>query len=139
MKFFKFLLVSLIAGTGGIILKKQEKMTHSQQQNLLNSLDSQISTFQSDLQHTKTLLAQGKKYEAKREAVKANDDINEIVDGVMKNMDRPENGAWKRNVLGRIRGITTWHKQIDGLIDELGIHITGDPNNAKKLDAISQL
>ena len=38
--------------------------------------------------------------------MKARDDVDDIVDGVMKHLDRPENGAWKRKVVGRINSIT---------------------------------
>ena len=57
----------------------------------------------------------------------------------MKTLDAPENDKWKRNVVRKIQGITKWHQQIDDLIDELGIHITGDPDNAKKLEAVGKL
>ena len=84
-------------------------------------------------------MAQNKKEEAKKVAIQARSDIDDIVAGVIKNIDRPENGAWKRSVLGKIKNITTEQKEIEDLINELGVHFNGDPNNAKKLDTISRL
>ena len=84
------------------------------------------------------LMAQGRKQEASKLVIKAHDAVDDIIDGVMKELDRPENGAWKRAVLGRIKGVTTWNQQINDLVNELGVHTRVDPDIQKKIEAITK-
>ena len=56
----------------------------------------------------------------------------------MKTLDRPENSSVIRNVVRQVKGIMDWHRQIDELIKELGVAITGDPDFEKKLDAVGK-
>ena len=37
----------------------------------------------------------------------------------MADLDKPENGAWERNIIKKIKGIADWHKQIDDLAKDL--------------------
>ena len=57
----------------------------------------------------------------------------------MEDLDKPENGAWLRSIIAKVKGIQRQHKQIDDLAEELGTAITGDPDHLKKLDAIGKL
>ena len=66
----------------------------------------------------------------------AKDDLDSLVDKVMSDLDRPENGAWERSVIREVKGITSWHKQIDDLAEDLGTAITEDPDHLEKLNKI---
>ena len=68
----------------------------------------------------------------------AKSDLDSLVDKVMQDLDRPENGAWERAVIREVKGINRWHKQIDDLAEELGTAITEDPDHLEKLNKIKQ-
>ena len=68
----------------------------------------------------------------------AESDLDSLVDKVMSDLDRPENGAWERSVIREVKGITSWHKQIDDLAEDLGTAITEDPDHLEKLNKIQQ-
>ena len=71
--------------------------------------------------------------------VKSKEDLDKLVDAVMDELDKPENGAWLRSAVGRIRSIRIWHDQIDELAKQLGTEITGDPDHLAKLDRIGKM
>ena len=73
-------------------------------------------------------------------AQQANDDLNAIVEDVMKWADKPENGGWQREIMKELKSVRKWHEQIEKLCDDLGkqIYEHGNPD-VKKLEDVEKL
>ena len=65
--------------------------------------------------------------------------MDEVIKGVMETLDRPENASVARSITKEIHGVTSWHKQIDDLAEELGTAITEDSDHIAKLDKIGKM
>ena len=113
----------------------------STQQSLdISIIQKDASSIEKNLIEIKSLIQQGKKEEAKKLVQFTADEEKEIVEKVLANLDRPENGTWMRNVVNQVKGIQQWHDQIDELCKILGVAITGDndPDYAKRVGAVNE-
>ena len=64
-----------------------------------------MSHIEANISQARSLIKSGQKDKARSFAQQANDDLNTTVEDVLREADKPENGAWMRDIIREVKSV----------------------------------